>query len=60
MNPIVHDIALAIGGAHYPEVGGKLLEKSILMAVRQCIDIALANDDVFTAEAIAQHFGIDQ
>jgi hypothetical protein len=60
MNPRIHDIALATGGSHYPEVGGKLLEQSILMAVGKCIELALANDDPLTALDIAQHFGIEQ
>ncbi len=60
MNPVIHDIALATGGSHWPTVGGKLLEDSVLTAVRQCMAIALANDDPFTAQAIAQHFGIDR
>ncbi len=60
MNQKVHDIALQVGGGHWPTVGGDLLERSILMAVRKCIDIALANDDPFTAQDIAQHFGIEE
>lgn len=60
MNPRIHDIALATGGSFYPAVGGNLLEQSVLMAVRQCIAIALDNDDIRTAESIAQHFGIDE
>jgi hypothetical protein len=59
MNPQVHDIALATGGSHWPTVGGRLLEQSILAAVRQCIAIAVANDDSVTAQDIAQHFGIE-
>ena len=60
MNPVIHDIALATGGSHWSTVGGKLLEQSVITAVRQCMDIALANDDPFTAQAIVQHFGIDR
>jgi hypothetical protein len=59
MNAAVHDIALEVGGSHYPTVGGKLLESAVLMAVRECIQIALDNDDIHTAEAIANRFGID-
>lgn len=60
MNQKVHDIALQAGGSHWPTVGGDLLERSVLMAVQKCIDIALANDDPFTAQAIAQHFGVEE
>jgi hypothetical protein len=60
MKPVIYDIALEAGGSHYPQVGGDLLERSILMAVRKCIEIALANDDPFTAQDIAQHFGVEE
>lgn len=60
MNQKVHDIALQVGGSHWPTVGGDLLERSVLMAVQKCIDIALANDNPFTAQAITQHFGVEE
>jgi hypothetical protein len=60
MNPVVHDIALATGGSHWPTVGGNLLEQSVLTAVRQCIAIAQGNGSDLTALNIAQHFGIDK
>jgi hypothetical protein len=60
MNPVIHDIALATGGSHWPTVGGHLLEQSILVAVQQCIDIAIQNGDQPTAKAIANHFQIGQ
>ncbi len=59
MNPVIHDIALATGGSHWPTVGGKLLEDSVLTAVRQCIAIAKENGAELTALNIAQHFGIE-
>ena len=60
MTPVIHDIALATGGSHWPTVGGKLLEDSVLTAVRQCIAIAQGNGSELTARDIAQHFGIDE
>jgi hypothetical protein len=60
MNSQAHDIALAVGGSHYPVVGGQLLEQSILMAAKQCIDIAIQNGAGLTAQAIAQHFEIKE
>ena len=60
MNLTVHDIALEVGGSHYPLVEGQLLEQSILMAVRQCMAIAIQNGAGLTAQAIAQHFGIEE
>ena len=39
-NPKFYDIALAVGGSHYPDVGGDLLEKALAMVVKQCAEIA--------------------
>ena len=58
MKQVVHDIALEIGGSHYPAVGGRLLEQSILMAVQRCIDLALANGDEQTVLDISEYFDI--
>jgi len=52
--------ALAVGGSLYPQVGGNLLEKSIEMAVSQCVDIALANDQPEVAKQILQKFELDK
>lgn len=60
MNEKIHNIALQVGGSHYPTVGGELLEKAILMAVGECMAIALGNGADLTAQDIAQHFGIDK
>lgn len=60
MNQKIHDIALQVGGSFYPDVGGDLLEKAILMAVRECMDIATENGCDYTAMDIATRFGIDQ
>lgn len=60
MNQKIHDIALEVGGSHYPTVGGELLERSILTAVRECMRIAIDNGAGLTAEAIAKRFGLDK
>ena len=52
------DIALETGGSHYPEVGGGLLSMFGDLLVKECINIALKNNDVFTAQEIEQRFGI--
>jgi len=51
-----HDIALAAGGSHYPDVGGRLLEQFGQLVVERCMALA----DAETAERIAQEFGIEQ
>jgi hypothetical protein len=51
-----HDIALATGGSHYPDVGGRLLEQFGQLVVQRCMALA----DAETARRIAQEFGIEQ
>jgi hypothetical protein len=51
-----HDIALATGGSHYPDVGGRLLEQFGQLVAQRCMALA----DTETAERIAQEFGIEQ
>jgi hypothetical protein len=59
MKKQIYDIALQVGGSFYPAVGGQLLEQSILMAVKKCIELALANDDQQTALDIGLYFDIE-
>ena len=54
MTPVYHDIALAVGGSHYPGVGGRLLEQYGRMVAQRCADLA----DSASAERIAQEFGL--
>jgi hypothetical protein len=51
-----HDIALAAGGSHYPDMGGRLLEQFGQLVVQRCMALA----DAETARRIAQEFGIEQ
>lgn len=41
MNERIKEIALQAGGSHYPDVGGKTLEKFAELIVRECIQVAL-------------------
>lgn len=56
-NPVFKEIALAVGGAHYPEVGGELLEKFGREVAMMCANIAM-REDHDPAECIKRHFGI--
>ena len=56
MKPVYHDIALAVGGSHYPSVGGRLLEQFGQLVAERCMALA----DAETARRIAQEFGIEQ
>jgi hypothetical protein len=56
MKSAIKEIALQVGGSHYPVVGGVLLEKSIQMAVQQCAAIALEYQQYKVAKEILQKF----
>ena len=56
MKPVFHDIALQVGGSHYPDVGGQRLEQFGRMVAQRCMALA----DPETAERIAQEFGLAQ
>jgi hypothetical protein len=56
MTPVFYDIALAVGGSHYPTVGGQRLEQFGRLVAQRCMALA----DSETAERIAQEFGLDQ
>jgi hypothetical protein len=56
MKTITKEIALAVGGSHYPVVGGTLLEQSINMAVRQCAEVALEHQQYDVAKVILEKF----
>ena len=51
------DIALTVGGSHYPGVGGELLENFAIELVKQCAEIA-QREDHDPSECILSHFGI--
>ncbi len=55
MKSVYHDIALAVGGSHYPGVGGRLLEQYGRLVAQRCAELA----DSESAERIAQEFGLD-
>lgn len=57
------EIALAVGGSHYPEVGGRLLERFGEAVVEQCAELVeRAIDREFPTEVygrlIRDHFGL--
>ena len=55
MTPVYHNIALAVGGSHYPGVGGRLLEQYGRMIAQRCAELA----DSESAERIAREFELD-
>ncbi len=61
MNEKIKELALQAGGSHYPDVGGKTLEKFAELIIREC---AAQVDNVYKqgggtyGETILRHFGI--
>ena len=39
MNERIKELALQAGGSHYPDVGGKTLEKFAELIVQECLNI---------------------
>ena len=57
-NPKFIELALEVGGSHYPEVGGQMLERFAEVLVRECADIALQeNHDPH--QCILRHYGLE-
>jgi len=63
LNKKFTEIALAVGGSHYPEVGGRLLQQFGETVVNQCIDLLdQAGDREYPrelySELIRNYFGV--
>jgi hypothetical protein len=68
LNPRFFDIALQVGGSHYPEVGGELLQKFGEAIVKECAKIAELKEqgsqefdaDTSVGWYMRQHFGVKE
>lgn len=61
MHKRIHELALEAGGSHYPEVGGRTLEKFAELVVKECCEVAHCNfhvDGLTLGDILKQHFGI--
>lgn len=66
LNSRFYNIALQVGGSHYPEVGGELLQKFGEEIIKECVKIAELKEqgykdfDQATSVGwyIRQHFGL--
>ena len=52
MNNKLHDMALQIGGSHYPGVAGQYFVDTVNMTVDQCLQVITDNPDA-TADELA-------
>ena len=60
MKKQIEQVALQVGGSHYPTVGGQLLEQFAERIVRRCAEIAHRYDDSnLIRDAILREFGFD-
>ena len=64
MNEKIKNIALQVGGSHYPEVGGAYLEKTVQIVVEDCVKIIerwTKDDPAFYGLAleILEHFELE-
>ena len=68
MNEKIKELALQAGGSHYPEVGGKTLEKFAEMIVRECAMFVVTELEGkvgsriadATANRLEEHFGVEE
>ena len=64
MNERIKEIALQAGGSHYPNVGGKTLEKFAELIVRECAKVYWSIDDGELhdeyVKALKKHFGVEE
>lgn len=60
MNQKIKELALQAGGSHYPDVGGKTLEKFAELIVRECAEIADTAEPFLSSDLIKQHFGVTE
>jgi hypothetical protein len=60
MNEQIKELALQAGGSHYPDVGGKTLEKFAELIVLKCAEIADTAEPFLALDLIKQHFGVEE
>ena len=59
MNQKIKELALQAGGSHYPDVGGKTLEKFAELIVLKCAEIADTAEPFLASDLIKEHFGVE-
>lgn len=62
MNEKLTQLALQIGGSHYPEVSKAYLEQTVRMVVRQCAEAyhQTRSADTTIEQHFLQEFGLEQ
>lgn len=69
MNEQIKQLALQAGGSHYPDVGGRTLEKFAELLIQECAQVADIEKDTSagcgyvtqtTGQRIKKHFGVEE
>lgn len=55
MNKKLHDMALQIGGSHYPEVSQQYFESTVRLVIEECSKILGVDSTI-----LLQHFELDK
>lgn len=68
MNEQIKQLALQAGGSHYPDVGGRTLEKFAELLIQECAQVADIERNTSagcgyvtqtTGQRIKKHFGVE-
>lgn len=57
-NPKLFEIALQVGGSHYPEVNAVQLEQYGIAIIKQCAEIAQTAEPYQASDLILKAFGV--
>jgi len=71
MNELLKNIALQVGGSHYPEVSRPYFEKTVELVIAECISVLEQRAENWRTDsaalearrcitAVKQHFGITE
>lgn len=62
MNERIKELALQAGGSHYPDVGGKTLEKFAELIIKETLQVARAGIEFGDGmeDAVYKYFGVEE
>ena len=60
MNKKLHEMALQIGGSHYPEVSQQYFESTVRLVINEIESVGQFAGQPINKERILQHFQLDK
>ena len=60
MNKQYHDMALQIGGSHYPDVGGQYFIDTVKMVAEKCAKMCEAHGNQKCADEIRNFYDVEK